>query len=84
MASIIPYSVNAGKGQRVKFSCLADGVGAGTFSYGWLLNGIPIDGKAKQILTASASEDIAGNYQCTVRNIYNGFGKSPVATLMLS
>jgi len=84
MVSIIPHSVNVSKGQRVKFSCSADGVGAGTFSYGWLLNGIPIDGKEKQILTISASEDIAGNYQCTVRNIYNGFGRSPVATLTLS
>jgi len=89
IVTIVPLSVNTIRGQRVTFSCSANSVGqagegAGTFVYGWLLNGIPIDGEAKQTLTVTNSEDNAGNYQCTVRSVYNGFGRSPIATLTLS
>jgi len=84
VASITPLSFNTSSEQRVTFSCSANGVGVGTFVYGWLLNGIPINGEATQTLTVTTSEDITGNYQCTVRNVYNGYGRSPVATLILS
>ena len=83
MATITPLSVNASEGRRVTFSCSANGVGAGTFVYGWLLNGIPIDGETLPNLIVKASEDNTGNYQCTVRNTYNGFGRSQMAILIL-
>jgi len=83
MVTIKPLSVNASRGLRVTFSCSANGVGVGTFVYGWLLNGIPIDGETSPNLIVKTSEDNAGNFQCTVRNKYNGFGRSPVATLRL-
>ena len=52
--------------------------------YGWLFNGVPIDGEEEKTLTVTTSIDISGNYQCTVRNRYNGFERSPAATLILS
>ena len=84
VASIMPLSVNTIRGQRVTFSCSANGVGVSTFVYGWLLNGIPIDGETSPNLVVTTLEDNTGNYQCTVRNTYNGFGRSPVATLIIS
>ncbi|XP_065906698.1 uncharacterized protein [Dysidea avara] len=84
VANIMPLSVNATRGQRVTFSCSANGVGVGTFVYGWLLNGIPISGETSPNLIVTTLGDNTGNYQCTVRNTYNGFGRSPVATLILN
>ena len=83
MVTVTPLSVTASKGQRVTFRCSANGVGVGTFVYGWLLNGVPIDGETGKTLTMTTSIDNSGNYQCTARNRFNGFGQSPAATLML-
>jgi len=82
--TITPLSVSSSKGQRVTFTCSANGVGVDSFVYGWLLNGVPIDGRARKTLTVTTSTDNSGNYQCIVRNRYNGFGRSPAATLILS
>ena len=84
MVTLKPLSVSASEEQRVTFTCSANGVGVGTFVYGWLLNGVPIDGEEGKILTVTSSVDNSGNYQCTARNRYNGFGRSPTATLILS
>ena len=84
MVTISPLTTNANPGQQVTFSCSATGLAADTFVYGWLLNGVPVRRERNPSLVITASEDISGDYQCTVRNLYKGFTKSSVATLILS
>ena len=71
-------------GEQVMFSCSATGLGASSFEYGWLLNGVPVSRATGQTLVITASDDKTGDYQCTVRNEYGGFGKSSIARLTLS
>ena len=75
---------NANPGDQVTFSCSATGLWANTFVYGWLLNGVPVEGETKSSLVVTASEDNAGDYECTVRNKYSGFARSSAAKLILS
>jgi len=84
MVTIMPMTANGVKGERVTFSCSATGLGASMFTYGWLLNGVPVKRKTEQNLIVAASGDTAGDYQCTVRNEYGGFSRSRSATLSLS
>ena len=77
-------TANGDKGEHVKFSCLATGLGASMFTYGWILNGVPVKRETEQNLIVAASRDTAGDYQCTVRNEYGGFSRSRLATLSLS
>ena len=83
IVTITPLSVSSSEGQTVTFTCSANGLGVGVFVFGWLLNGVPIDGEAGKTLTMTTSVDNSGIYQCTARNRFNGFGKSPEAKLML-
>ena len=76
---------NSNPGDQVTYSCSVTGSRANdTFVYGWLLNGAPLERKIKSSLTVTASEDSAGNYECTVRNAFGEFGQSSVARLILS
>ena len=84
MVTISPMAKNATQGQQVTFSCSATGLAADTFVYGWLLNGVHVEKENNSSLVSIASEDTAGDYQCTVRNVYEGFSKSSKATLILS
>ena len=84
MATITSSTNEADPGQPVTFSCPATGVGANSFVYGWLLNGNPVKRRTMQALMVAASEDTAGDYQCTVRNRFKGFGRSTVVRLTLS
>ena len=84
MVTISPLNITADRGKQVTFSCSATGIAANSFTYGWLLNGVPVSGEESSSLVATASEDNTGDYQCTVRNKYGGFNQSSVATLILS
>ena len=84
MATITSSTNEADSGQPVTFSCSATGVGANSFVYGWLLNGDPVEMRTMQTLKVAASEDTAGDYQCTVRNRFKGFSRSKVVRLTLS
>ena len=84
MATITSSGERVNPGQQVVFSCSATGLGATSFTYGWLLNGAPIRRETEETLKVAASEDTAGDYQCTARNQYGGFGWSNLATLILS
>ena len=84
MVTISPMATNVTQGQQVIFSCSATGLAADTFVYGWLLNGVSVGRERSPSLVVIASEDTAGDYQCTVRNVYGGFSKSSMATLILS
>jgi len=83
MVNITPLTANGDKGEHITFSCSATGLGASTFVYGWLLNGVPIRSETKQNIIVTASGDTAGDYQCTVRNDYGGFSISRLAKLSL-
>jgi len=74
----------ANQGEQATFSCSAIGLGANSFKYGWILNGAPIRRETEQVLKVAALEDTAGDYQCTARNQYGGFGRSNITTLILS
>ncbi|XP_065905683.1 latrophilin-like protein LAT-2 isoform X2 [Dysidea avara] len=84
VVTISPLNITADRGKQVTFSCSATGIAANSFTYGWLLNGVPVSGEESSSLVATASEDNTGDYQCTVRNKYGGFNQSSVATLILN
>ncbi|XP_065905004.1 uncharacterized protein [Dysidea avara] len=84
VATITSSGERVNPGQQVVFSCSATGLGATSFTYGWLLNGAPIRRETEETLKVAASEDTAGDYQCTARNQYGGFGWSNLATLILN
>jgi len=84
VATITSSTSEVDPGQPVTFSCSATGVGANSFVYGWLRNGDPVETRTMEMFKVAASEDTAGDYQCTVRNRFKGFGLSKVVTLKLS
>ena len=84
MIDITSFTTRANPGEQVTISCSATGLAANTFVYGWLLNGVPVRRERRQSIVVTASENTAGDYQCTVRNVYGGFTKSSVITLILS
>ena len=59
-------------------------MGADDFIYQWFLNDLPVAGQNTSTLVISAvSEANSGDYNCFVRNQYNGTGQSEVVTLVL-
>jgi len=84
VVTITPLTTTVHQGDQVTFLCSATGVAADTFVYGWLLNGVPVRGQRNPSLVVTSSEDTAGNYYCTVRNVYGDFNRSRVAKLILS
>ena len=72
------------KGERVEFICSATGVGANGFVYQWFLNDLPIaDQDTFTLIVRDVSENNTGDYQCFVRNQYDGIGQSEVTRLIL-
>ena len=84
VATITSSGERVNSGDQVTFTCSATGLGANSFKYGWLLNGVPVSRATGQTLVITASDDKSGNYWCTVRNEYGGFGRSSIARLTLS
>jgi len=84
VVKITPLTATVNEGDQVTFSCSATGLAADTFVYGWLLNEVPVRRQRNSRLVVTASEDTAGDYRCTVRNEYGGFGRSMIASLILS
>ena len=84
VATITSSGEKAIPGDQATFTCSATGLAANTFVYGWLLNGAPVERETRQKLIVTASIKTAGDYQCTAKNVYGGFGRSNVATLSLS
>ena len=72
------------EGERVEMYCSATGVGTDNFIYQWFLNDLPVAGQDTSTLVIGAvSEDNTGDYQCFVRNQYDGIGQSEVVKLVL-
>ena len=71
------------EGERVKMHCSADGVGAENFVYQWFLNDLSFASDTSTFVIGAVSEDNTGDYQCFVRNQYNGIGQSEVVKLVL-
>ncbi|XP_065909246.1 uncharacterized protein [Dysidea avara] len=84
VATITSSGERVNSGDQVTFTCSATGLGANSFKYGWLLNGVPVSRATGQTLVITASEDKSGDYWCTVRNEYGGFGRSSIARLTLN
>ena len=85
MVSIVPDKrLKVEQGERVEIHCSATGVGTDNFVYQWFLNDLPIVGQDTSTLVIDVvSEDNTGEYQCFVRNQYNGSGQSEVVQLVL-
>ena len=84
MVSIVPNKeLNFKEGERVEMYCSAAGVGADNFIYQWFLNDFPIAGDTSTLVIGAVLEDNTGDYQCFVRNQYNGIGQSEVVKLVL-
>ena len=81
---ILPEEVQVRKGVSVQFVCSATGVGADSFVYQWFLNDLPVaDQDTSTLIIRAVSENNTGDYQCFVRNQYNGIGQSEVTRLIL-
>ena len=77
-------AVKAKEGQRVEFVCSATGVGSDDFVYQWFLNDLHVaDQDTSTLVIGAVSENDTGDYECFVRNPYNGIGQSEVAKLVL-
>ena len=85
MVRILPEDkIQVMKGERVEFVCSATGVGANGFVYQWFLNDLPVaDKNTFTLIIEDVSENNTGDYQCFVRNQYNGIGQSEVTKLIL-
>ena len=84
MVIILPEDeIQVMKERRVEFVCSATGVGADSFVYQWFLNDLPVtDQNASTLIIRAVSENDTGNYQCFVRNQYDGIGQSEVTRLI--
>ena len=71
------------QGERVEMHCSATGVGADNFVYQWFLNDLPIAGDTSTLVIDVVSKENTGDYQCFVRNLYDGIGQSEVVKLVL-
>ena len=85
MVSILPEDkIQVMKEEGFEFVCSATGVGADSFVYQWFLNDLPIaDQNTSTLVIRTVSENDTGDYQCFVRNQYNGIGQSEVTRLIL-
>ena len=85
MVNISPELINASKGGRAEFNCLASGVGATDFEYQWFVNQLLISDQNTSTLTINDVTYVnSGNYTCSVRNPYKEIGHSGVAKLFIS
>ena len=85
MVNISPELINARKGGRAEFNCLATGVGATDFEYQWFVNQLLISDQNTSTLTINDVTYInSGDYTCSVRNPYKEIGHSGVAKLFIS
>ena len=85
MVNIFPELINATKGGRAEFNCLASGVGATDFEYQWFLNQLRIpDQNTSTLIINDVTYANGGDYTCSVRNPYKGIGHSGVAKLFIS
>ena len=84
MVTVVPTQIEVKKGGYAEFSCFATGVGADDFEYQWFLNKALIAEQNTSILvTDEVSEYNTGEYTCSVKNLYEGIGRSGVAILIL-
>ena len=84
MVNIVPTQIEVQKGGYAEFNCSATGVGTDDFEYQWFLNKALVAGQnTSTLVTDEVSEYNAGEYTCSVRNIYGGIGRSGVARLIL-